>query len=361
VALTDPFTASLVALPAQPAGVPWPTAAWPRGEVPDGVALAPLLDELFHQGDPLGQTYACIVVHGGRLVAERYAGEIPHMDRDAEPVSASTQLLSWSMAKSMLHAVVGMLVAEGALDTAAAANVPAWQESGDPRREITLEHLLCMRDGLDFAEDYVDAGRSDVIEMLFGSGADDVAAFAVDRGLAARPGERFNYSSGTSNIVSSIVAGAIGAGAPYERFVAERLFGAIGMTTARATFDAAGTWIASSYVHCSAQDFARFGFLYLRDGMWDGARVLPESWVDHARRIRSEDTTDGVYYGAHWWAVGDEFGSFRASGYEGQSILLVPALDLMVVRLGKTDASHYPDLAAWRRRVTAAFAAAPVG
>ncbi|HZN13528.1 MAG TPA: serine hydrolase [Acidimicrobiales bacterium] len=347
---------TLVPLPPQPAGVPWPTTAWPRGDVPAAVKLAPLLDEIFDDEGPLARTYACVVIHRGRLVAERYAGAIDHFDREPEPVTETTPLLSWSMAKSMLHAVVGMLVAEGRLDLGAAAAVPGWDGDDDLRGAITLEHLLCMRDGLDFLEDYVDATRSDVIEMLFGAGAGDVAAFAADRGGAAPPDTRFNYSSGTSNIVSGIVARVVGAGAPYERFVSERLFAPVGMTSAVPKFDAAGTWIASSYVHATAQDFARFGYLYLRDGVWDGTRVLPDGWVDHARRIRSHDEVDGTFYGAHWWVVGDEYGSWRASGYEGQSILLCPALDLVVVRLGKTDASRYPLLADWRRRVVTAFA-----
>ena len=214
-----------------------------------------------------------------------------------------------------------------------------------------------MRDGLDFVEDYVDDKVSDVIEMLFGSGAADVAHFAADRESVAPPDTRFNYSSGTTNIVSGVVARLLGPGEPYARFLKGRLFDAIGMRSATAKFDDAGTWIASSYVHCTAQDFARFGYLYLRDGVWGGGRVLPAGWVDHARRIRSFEEESGSYYGAHWWCVGDEYGSFRCSGYEGQSILLVPALDLVVVRLGKTDAERYPLLTEWRRRVVDAFAA----
>ena len=173
---------------------------------PAGVALDSLLDELFGDDGRLGQTYAALVIYRGRVVGERYGGAIDHFDREPEPVSATTQLLSWSMAKSMLHAVVGMLVDDGRLELDAPADVPAWAAADDPRAAITLEQLLCMRDGLDFAEDYVDANRSDVIEMLFGSGTADVAGFAADRPSAAPPDTRFNYSSGTSNIVSGIVA-----------------------------------------------------------------------------------------------------------------------------------------------------------
>jgi len=212
-----------------------------------------------------------------------------------------------------------------------------------------------MRDGLDFAEDYVDADRSDVIHMLFGTGKGDVAAFAADRPLAAPPGERFNYSSGTSNIVSGVVARSVGAGKPYEAFVADRLFGPLGMVSAVPGLDAAGTWVASSYLHATARDYARFGLLYLRDGTWGDRRLLPAGWVDAARRPRSVDA-DGSGYGTHWWLVDDGRGTFAALGHEGQSITVCPALDAVVVRLGKTPTEHGPDLERWRAAVLDALA-----
>lgn len=349
-------TDNLIALPPQPDGVPWPTDEWPRGDAP--AALEPLLDAMFDPDGSLTRAFAVVVIHRGRLVAERYADVIEHFDAPDEPIGQETQLLSWSMAKSMTHALVGMLVDEDRLELDAPADVPLWRESEDPRRHVTLEHLLTMRDGLDFLEDYVDAGRSDVIEMLFGRGKDDVAAFAADRPLAATPGERFNYSSGTTNIISSMVARLVGAGAPYESFLQTRLFDAIGMRSARATFDPAGTFIGSSYVHCTAQDFARFGTLYLRNGVWDGVRLLPEGWVDHGRRLRSIDETTGSGYGAQWWVDARDvsrYGTFWANGYEGQSIMVVPALDLIVVRLGKTEAARGELLRKWRRDVRAVF------
>lgn len=316
------------------------------------------MDRVFDPAGPFGSTHAVVVVHRGALVAERYGGELPRFDGPAEPVGPATPLLSWSMAKSVLHAAVGMLVAEGRLTPHQPAPVPEWAEPGDPRQAITLDHLLAMRDGLAFTEDYTDGGGSDVLPMLFGDGQDDVARFAADRPLAAAPGERFNYSSGTSNIVSGVVARALGPGEPYRRFLAERLFGPIGAESARPTLDAAGTWVASSYLHATARDFARFGLLYLRGGTWAGRRILPRSWVDTARRARSVDPSDGQLYSAHWWVVPDGHGTFACQGYEGQSITVCPALDLVVVRLGKTPAEHYPELRAWRGDVVAAFAGA---
>jgi CubicO group peptidase (beta-lactamase class C family) len=346
--------------PPQPADVPWPADDWPAGDPPTGVDLAPLLDRAFDP-DPsneLATTYAVVVVHGGRIVAERYGGALEHFDAPAEPIGRETPLLSWSMAKSMLHTLVGVLVTEGRLDPDAPADVPLWREDpDDPRRAITLRDLLEMRDGLDFLEDYVDGERSDVIHMLFGEGKDDVARFAADRPLLASPGERFNYSSGTSNIVSSIVARTVGAGEPYEAFLQEALFDALGMTSAHATFDPAGTFIASSFVYATARDFARFGLLHLRGGEWDRRQVVPASWVGTARTQRSTDPENGNGYGWHWWVRPDDpHGTFWAQGYEGQSIVVCPGLDVVLVRLGKTPAARALGLRQWRHEVIDAFA-----
>jgi CubicO group peptidase (beta-lactamase class C family) len=350
---------ALVALPPQPAGVDWPTEHWPEGPLPAGVDLAPLLDQVLDHDGPLAETFAVLVVQGGRIVAERYQGALEYFDRPPTPVTAETPLLSWSMAKSVLHAVVGLLVADGGLDLDAPAAVPEWADAGDPRHAITLRQLLAMRDGLAFTEDYVDGEVSDTIQMLFGDGQSDMAHFAADRTLAAPPGTRFNYSSGTSNIISGVVARLLGPGESYARFLHSRLFGPLGMTSADPEFDEAGTWVGSSYLRTSARDYARFGLLYLRDGMWDGVRLLPTGWVDYARTWVSEDPDDASPYGAHWWGVaGDTLGTFRASGYEGQSITLCPALDLMVVRLGKTPLEREPLLVPWRIAMVDAFARA---
>lgn len=346
----------LLPLPHQPAGVPWPTDDWPTGPLPSP-DVAALLDEIFEDHRRYGITFATVMVHRGRLVAERYGGVLEHWDRPDEPVSAATPLLSWSMAKSVLHAIVGILVGEGRLDINARAAVRQWQDDTDSRHAITLQQLLEMRDGLAFLEDYVDDRTSDVIDMLFGTGQSDVAAFAASKPLVHPPGEVFNYSSGTSNIVARVVCDAIGGREDECRtFIHDRLFTPTGMMSASPRFDDAGTFIGSSYVYATAHDFARFGLLYLRDGVWDGQRLLPIGWVDHGRQARSSSPTDGRLHGAHWWVTGDEYGSFWASGYDGQSILCVPALDVVVVRLGKTPAGPTDHLAAWRRRIVEATA-----
>lgn len=348
---------ALVALPSQPADVPWPTEDWPIGtDVSLGAQAA--VDEMFADQVRFERTYAVLVVHRGQLVLERYADELEYWDRPNEVVERTTRLLSWSMAKSILHAAVGIAVGDGLLALDTPAPVRAWSAGDDPRRAITLEHLLTMRDGLDFNEDYVDGGTSHVIEMLFGTGQHDVAGFAAARPLLAEPGTRFNYSSGTSNIVARLLGEALHPG-NVSTYLHERLFGPIGMRHAEVRVDDAGTFVGSSYVYAPAREMAKFGLLYLRDGQWDGTRILPEGWVDHARVERSWDPAHAVGYGAHWWTTRDGLGTFRASGYEGQAIVICPTHDLVVVRLGKTDARHTPDLADWRARLVHAFDAAP--
>jgi CubicO group peptidase (beta-lactamase class C family) len=348
--MTDETT--LLQLPEQPPATPWPTDVWPRGDPPAG--LEESIDGLLADTERWGVTYAVAVVDRGQLVAERYSGVLEHWDNAAEPVEPATRLLSWSMAKSVLHAAVGILVGDGRLDLDAPAPVPAW--AGDERAAITLDHLLAMRDGLEFTEDYEDAGRSDVIEMLFGSGQHDVAAYAVARPLAHPPGEIFNYSSGTSNIVAAILGRTVGTGQATLDFLRERLFEPIGMTSAQPRLDGAGHFIGSSYLYATARDYARFGLLYLRDGTWDGRRILPEGWVDLARRHRSTDPNDGRGYGSHWWVDADDpRGGFWASGYEGQLIRCVPALDLVIVRLGKSLDEQATRLSDWRAEVVDLF------
>jgi CubicO group peptidase (beta-lactamase class C family) len=185
-----------------------------------------------------------------------------------------------------------------------------------------------------------------------------MATFAADRPLAAAPGRRFNYSTGTSMVVSGIVARLLGAGDPYRSFLAERLFAPIGMVSAAPGFDDAGSWVAGSYVHATARDYARFGLLYLRDGTWDGRRLLPEGWVDAGRTPRSVDPDDGHLYGAHWWTRDEPLGTFWVAGHEGQYIDICPALDLVLVRMGRTGAERSPVLRAWRDEVIGAFASA---
>jgi CubicO group peptidase (beta-lactamase class C family) len=245
------------------------------------------------------------------------------------------------MAKSILHAVVGILVKESRLALDEPAAFPEWQK-GDPRAAITLNQLLHMTSGLRFCEDYVNDDISDSTRMLYTPGADDMGLYAADLPADHPPDTVFNYSSGTSNIISRIVRDIVGSNDEYRAFISRELFDRIGITSATLRFDRSGTWIASTFCDCTPRDFARFGLLYLRDGVWDHERILPEGWVDHARTQGPVHPADERGYGAHWWLVQDDLGSFYASGYIGQILMLVPALDLIIVRNGETAMERVP-------------------
>lgn len=317
----------------------WPTSEWPVGDLDstaDPEGIRELVAEAMAQPlGVLGQTLALLVVHRGRLVVEEYGPD----------TTAESTLISWSMAKSMTHAVVGLLSLDGRISVDQPAPVAAWQNDG--RREITVQQLLEMSSGLRFVEDYVDDSVSHVIEMLFGAGQADHAAYAAAFPLDHAPGTVWNYASGTTNILARILGDLVGGGRPgMEAFLRERLFGPLGMTSATPKFDDAGTFVGSSYVYATAQDFARFGYLYLRDGIWGGDRLLPEGWADLARTPAAApippDERHG--YGAHWWRWFRSDDRFSANGFETQRIIVSPADDAVVVRLGKTPAELGPNV-----------------
>ncbi len=208
-----------------------------------------------------------------------------------------------------------------------------------------------MRSGLRFAEDYVDAATSDCIEMLFGGGSDDVAAYAVARPAAHPPGEVWNYSSGETNIICRLLRDVLGGPDAFEAFARRELLDPIGATSMSLRTDAAGTFVGSSFADATARDFARLGLLMLRDGTWDGRRILPEGWVDSMRTTQAEDPENGLGYGRQTWTVPDGRGTFRMNGYEGQRVICTPTTDTVVVRLGKTPVELAPAMDAVLDRI----------
>lgn len=304
--------------------------------------VAHAADVLFAPDAPHGLSLALVVMQAGEVVFERYGTQPDTVFGPGGPVTADTTLVSWSMAKSITHAAVGILVGEGRLSLEAPAPVAAWR--GTAKEAITLQQLLNMRDGLEWIEDYVDDSISHCIEMLFGGGAADVAGYAAARPAAHVPGAVWNYSSGTTNIVARIVGDAVGSGREgMETFLRSRIFEPAGMNTAIPRFDDVGTFIGSSYVYASARDFARFGELYRNDGKAaDGTQVVPTGWRDHARAFTARDPEGEFDYGAHWWLWREYPGSFAAHGYEGQYTVVVPDRELVVTHLGKVAADLRP-------------------
>ena len=334
----------------------FPQGEWAGGSLPVGAdegAVARTVRDLMQPGDERGTSHALLVVHGGSVVVEEYG----------EGITRDSTLVSWSMAKSMTHALVGLLVGDGLLSPDDADLFEEW--SGDKRRTITLRHLMNMTSGLQWTEDYVDDSVSDVIEMLFGENDGDHASYAVGKPIVDPPGSTFVYSSGTTNIITRILARAVGDFPPshscMESLIRSRLFGPVGMRTAVPKFDKAGNFVGSSFVYATARDFARFGWLYLNGGVWDGVRVLPEGWAQRAWVQAATDPENGFGYSEQWWLFPDLPGAIAALGYEGQFTIVDPARDLVVVRLGKTPADRNENVRQSLLSLVRAFpAAAPV-
>lgn len=326
-------------LPPQPHGVPWPTKDWPTGDLPQGLDRA-RFDALMDRGfAEFAETHAVVIIQGGRLIYERYG---PKHGPDVT-------CMSWSMAKSVTHALTGLLVGDDKIDIRGPTDVPEWSAPMEPRRAITLDQLLRMSSGLAFMEVYEADKPSDTIEMLWGSGKDDVAHFAANKPLIYDPDSFWSYSSGTTNIVSRTLSRAADSFGPdFEAFMRRRLFEPLGMTSPVPKFDKAGTFIGSSFCFATARDFARFGLLYLRDGVWEGRQLLPDYWVDYARipTWQQEGVTEGPY-GAHWWLGIAGTGTFSANGHEGQYTVIAPELDLVLVRHGKTPTELRDQLKTW--------------
>lgn len=315
-------------------GTDWDLSA--LGSDVDGASVEAPIERLFSDTSRYGRTLSLLIVRGGRIVREVHADGVDH----------ATTLISWSMAKSITHALVGIAVGDGLLDIDRSGLFDEW--SADERSTITLRHLLNMSSGLEWVEDYVDGSTSDVIEMLYGDGrfAGDHAAFAIAKKLEAAPGTRYKYSSGTTNIVTRILARSLGetegSSEAVAGFMRERLFGPIGMSSATPKFDKTGNFVGSSYVYATARDFARFGWLYRNDGVWNGVRILPSGWVDQGRTPVARDPDNGFDYGGHWWVHPSDPGSMTALGYEGQFTWVSPRRDLVLVRLGRSDANQAP-------------------
>jgi CubicO group peptidase (beta-lactamase class C family) len=333
----------------------FPTLDWLDGELAptvDAESLDGAISRLASQPQHLATTLALVVVHNGRIVREMYGPE----------TDATTTLISWSIAKTITQALVGMAVGDGLLSIYDDHLFPEWEH--DDRANITLGNLLNMVSGLEWVEDYVDDKSSDVIEMLFGSEkfVGDHASYAASKKLEATPGSKYMYSSGTTNLVTKILSRALGekhgSSDAVSKFMQDRLFNPLGMSSAIARFDASGNFVGSSYVFATARDFARFGCLYLNDGKWNGSRLLPEGWVDYSRTSIARDPDNDLDYGAHVWMFPNDPGSIAALGYEGQFTWASPRRNLVVVRLGKTNAEYGPQLRDELSKIIEAF---PVG
>jgi len=301
--------------------------------------LDAVVDSAFMETGPkkLRHTRAIVVVHNGRIIAERYA----------EGFTADTRLTGWSMAKSITSSLIGVLVKQGKLDVNKRAPIAAW--ANDERKNITLNDMLHMSSGLDWVENY--SMPSGATNMLFRK--KDMGVYASEAPLAETPGKTFYYSSGTTNILSRIIRNTVGEKDYYD-FPYRELLDRIGMRSVVLEPDAGGTFVGSSYAFATARDWARFGLLYLNDGVWNGTRILPEGWVTYATTPATSAPLG--QYGAQFWlnagAPGDEKNRYYpsvstdlywADGFEGQNVFILPSEKLVVVKLSLSQGEYLDD------------------
>jgi CubicO group peptidase (beta-lactamase class C family) len=342
----DEFRAQKINL-LSPPPVNQDTLDWPYGnQVSDSVQadinltqINKTLDEAFSEPGPdkLRRTRAVVVVYDGNIIAERYA----------EGFNEKSKLIGWSMTKSITNALVGILVKQGKLKLEEPALVKPW--GSDDRKAITLNDLMHASSGLDWEENY--GGPSGATNMLFKK--KDMGLYAAEVPSAHKPGEFFYYSSGTTNIISRIVRETVG-DENYYRFPYEELFYKIGMLNTTIEPDAGGTFVGSSYSFGPARDWARFGLLYLNDGVWNGHRILPEGWVKYS--TTPAKGADRGQYGAQWWLNAGAPGNpslryypdvpadlYWADGFEGQNVFVLPSKKLVVVKLSLSQGDYLDD------------------
>jgi CubicO group peptidase (beta-lactamase class C family) len=316
-----------------------PDIAGPAVVAPDNPQLAAALDRAFAEPDapPFKRTRAVVIVKDGRIIGERYA----------EGIGIDTPLLGFSATKSVISALIGVLVRQGRLKLDEPAPVAAWLSPNDPRHAITVDQLLRHTAGLKLGSSLqasLGAAFEPVNRMKFME--TDMAAFAEAAELATPPGSAWNYHDGNYVILAHLIRNTTGAPAAVLRFARQELFEPLGMRHVTLDFDGAGTPEGSSQMLASARDWARFGLLYLDDGVVGGKRILPEGWVDYS----ASPTPGGwVGYGAGFWTNrGDSPGAntriahgwprdaFLAKGSIGQYVIIIPSQRLVVVRLGRT-------------------------
>ena len=309
------------------------TIKWPLGDILPGkntgidtIKLGDLTKRLITDNAYNGNAFAFMVIHKGIPVVEAYK---PQFNR-------KTRFLSWSMAKSFINAMVGILVKQGKLDIMLPAGFDEWK--GDERSKITLNNLMQMQSGLKWNEDY--GNRSDVTVMLHCES--DMGHYAMDHSLSYPAGTQWYYSSGATNIVSYLIRRQFRNDSLYYVFANNQLFNKIGAPDAVFEVDPTGTRVGSSYLYATARDYARFGLLFENDGVFNGERILPEGWVKYSTSVAS--ASNGKYGSFFWLNKGKSSPSapedmYACDGRDGQHIYIMPTQELIVVILGYSPTS----------------------
>ena len=303
------------------------TIFWPSGDKMRDTILANIdtykLNKAIEEALNEGHTRGIVVAYDTLFMAEGYNHGF---DKD-------TRILGWSMTKSIMSTMTGILVKQGKLKLDGETSIHEWKN--DERKNINLKNLLQMSSGLEWEEDY---GKiSEVTTMLFSKS--DVAKYSISQKAIVKPDSLWVYSSGTSNIISEIIKRACPSQEDYLAFPQDELFSKIGMRSMVLETDAAGTFIGSSYSQATPRDWARYGLLYLQDGYWGNEQILPDGWVDFTKTPALNSKGE---YGAQFWLNSAEEPElpdapsdiYFADGYNGQRVYIVPSHNLVIVRLG---------------------------
>jgi hypothetical protein len=266
-------------------------------------------------------TRAVLVIYKDKIIAEKYARGF-HQD---------SKILGWSMTKSIVSTVFGVLQYQGKVDVQDKAPITSWQN--DARKDISLHNLLQMNSGLEWDENYDEI--SDATKMLFLDR--DMSKMQEYKPLVGKPNESWNYSSGTTNLLSGVLRNLFKTHQDYLDFWYSGLIDKIGMSSMVLEADLSGNYVGSSYAWATARDWGKFGLLYLHRGNWNGEQLFAEEWVDY---VTTPTPGSNGLYGAHFWLnSGSQLkdvpkNMYFADGYQGQRVYVLPDQDLIVVRFG---------------------------
>jgi CubicO group peptidase (beta-lactamase class C family) len=278
------------------------------------------LDILF---DSVNQTRAAVVVYKNQIIAERYA----------DGFNQNSKILGWSMTKSIVSTLFGVLEHQNKMNVFDKAPFAEWEN--DKRKEITIHNLLQMNSGLEWDEDY--NTLSDVSKMLFLER--DMTKSQLHKPLVGKPNQTWCYSSGTTNLLSGILRQQFKTHQEYLDFWYADLIDKIGMNSMIVETDLAGNYVGSSYAWATARDWSKLGLLYLHNGIWNREELFSKEWVKYA--TTPTPTSNGWYGAQIWLNAGKRHPNtpqnmYSFNGYQGQNVYVLPDQDLVVVRMGLT-------------------------
>ncbi len=321
--------------PGDPARIPWPNGDLVNSDGllagVDAVALQAASDWAFDRDSKEQVTLSLIVVYNGEIIHERYA----------DGFDVSTRTRTWSTAKSIATTLIGMLVDQGRMSLDAPLGFDWYPMNSsaetDPRKQITLRHVLNMSSGLDTIDN---RGREYATGsgLSYWAGASSVVG-ARSRALIREPGTYWDYENYDTLLAVYAMKLALGGEKAYAEFPRRALLDRIVMRNTLVSTDRFGDFILSSQVYTNARDLARFGLLYLQNGMWDGERLISQDWIDFVRTPAPATVGKGGYYGGQWWLVPEgrddvPTDAYSTSGNRGQYTIVVPSHNMVIVRRG---------------------------